>query len=329
VTAVQLTPPFQRLSKLPAISTHIERLRYAAIWVGEVNIVDSVVPASIVACSTDSIMIGTLFNVYTRAPTNVVLSGAGLAHAAPGRVALVLGASSPLLVERWNGIPYARPYDRVRDYMNFLRAAFSGERVKGEFQTFTSSGFSLDDPPSTPPTVFVAAAMPRMMALASDEADGVVLNWVAPDDLDHFHSLRCPRDRVWLSMIVCPTRDRTFLDSSVRPLIADYLAIPAYANLQRRAGRGSALEPMWERRAAGDRSGARSQLPNSVIDELVVSGEPEECGRWIRNAERRHGIQIIATILMPEGMEYHDVLARISLEHHKRQDTDPGTSQSR
>jgi alkanesulfonate monooxygenase SsuD/methylene tetrahydromethanopterin reductase-like flavin-dependent oxidoreductase (luciferase family) len=318
VTAIQLTPPAQRLAKLPAISHHIERLRYTAIWIGEVNIVDSVVPASIVACSTDSIMIGTLFNVYTRAPTNVVLSGAGLAHAAPGRVALVLGASSPLLVERWNGIPYVRPYDRVSDYLKFLRSAFSGERVKAEFRTFTSSGFSLDDPPSTPPMVFVAAAMPRMMALASDQADGVVLNWMAPHDLDHFDSLRCQRDRVWLSMIVSPTKDRTVLDSSVRPLIAKYLAIPAYANLQRRAGRGPALESMWKRWAASDGAGARSQLPNSVIDELVVSGEPEECGRWIRSAERHHGIHIVATILMPEGMDYHDVLARISAEPNKR-----------
>jgi alkanesulfonate monooxygenase SsuD/methylene tetrahydromethanopterin reductase-like flavin-dependent oxidoreductase (luciferase family) len=318
VTAVQLTPPALRLSELPAISKYIERLHYSAIWIGEVNILDSVVPASIVACHTDSILIGPLFNVYTRAPTNVALSGSGLAHAAPGRVALVLGASSPVLVERWNGIAYVRPYDRVSDYLKFLRAAFSGERVKAEFRTFTSSGFSLDDPPLTPPRVFVAAAMPRMMALASDQADGVVLNWVAPHDLDHFDSLRCPRDRVWLSMIVCPTTDRTFLDSSVRPLIADYLAIPAYANLQRRAGREPALASMWERWATGDRSGARSQLPNSVIDELIVSGEPEECGRWIRSAERRHGIQIIATVLMPESMDYHDVLAKMSLQPKKQ-----------
>lgn len=318
MTAVQLTPPSQQLSQLPGIANHIERLGYTAIWIGEVNILDSVVPASIVACHTDSIMIGPLFNVYTRAPTNVALSGSGLAHAAPGRVALVLGASSPVLVERWNGIPYIRPYDRVSDYLKFLRTAFSGERVKGEFRTFTSSGFSLDDPPSTPPMIFVAAAMPRMMALASDQADGVVLNWVGPHDLDHFDSLRCSRDRVWLSMIVCPTTDRTFLDSSVRPLVADYLAIPAYANLQRRAGRGPALESLWNRWASGDRSGARSLLPNSVIDELVVSGEPEECGRWIRSAERHHGIQIIATVLVPEGMDYHEVLARMSLQPNKR-----------
>jgi probable F420-dependent oxidoreductase len=326
MVAIQLTPPAQRPTKLPAMARHIEQLRYRAIWIGEVNILDSVVPATIAACSTESITIGALFNVYTRAPTNVVLSGAGLAHAAPGRVAMVLGASSPNLVERWNGIPYLRPYDRVHDYLTFLRSAFSGERVKAEFHTFTSSGFSLHDPPSTPPMVFVAAAMPRMMALASEQADGIVLNWVAPHDLDRFDSLRCRRDRVWLSMIVCPTGDRTVLDSSVRPLMADYLAIPAYANLQRRAGRGPALESLWERWAAGDRSGARSQLPHSVIDELVVSGEPEECGRWIRDAERRHGIQIVATILLPEGMDYHDVLTRISLEHDERQETDTGTN---
>jgi probable F420-dependent oxidoreductase len=312
MVALQLSLPGRSLATLPALSNEVEQLGYRALWVGEVNAFDSVVPASTIACNTESIMIAALFNVYTRAPTNVALSGAGLAHLAPDRVALVLGASSHLLVQRWNGIPHVHPYERVHDYLRFLRSAFSGERVNAEFATFTSDTFTLDSPPSTPPEIFIAAAMPRMMRLASESADGVVLNWVAPHDLDSLDSLRCDHDRVWLSMIVCPTRDPALVDATVRPLISDYLAVPAYASLQRRAGRGPALESMWERWTAGDRHGARSQLPRSVIDELIISGHPEECGQRIGRAEEHYGIQIIATILLPEGVDYDDVIKRIS-----------------
>jgi len=312
MVALQLSLPGRSLAKLPALSNKIEQLGYRALWVGEVNAFDAVVPATTIACNTESIMIAALFNVYTRAPTNVALSGAGLAHLAPGRVALVLGASSPLLVQRWNGIPHVHPYDRVRDYLRFVRSAFSGERVNEEFATFTSETFTLDAPPSKPPEIFIAAAMPRMIGLASESADGVVLNWVAPHDLDSLESLRCDRDRVWLSMIVCPTRDLALVDVMVRPLVSDYLAVPAYASLQRRAGRGPALESMWECWIAGDRHGARSQLPRSVIDELVISGDPEECGQRIGRAEEHYGIQIIATILLPEVADYDDVITRIS-----------------
>jgi probable F420-dependent oxidoreductase len=309
MVALQLTPAAGPLPDLPALADRIEQLGYKGIWIGEVNTYDVVVPATLAATATASVVVGALFNVYTRAPTNVALSAAALGHIAPGRVAAVLGASSPLLVERWNGIQYQHPYARVRDYLTFLRAAFTGGRVAGDFSTFTSSGFRLDDPPTIPPSVLVAAASPRMIGLASDDADGVVLNWVAPHDLDRLSSLSCDRGRVWLSTTVCPSPDRRVVDEIVRPLVADYLAAPAYAGLQRQVGRGPALEAMWERWAAGDRAGAHRQLPSAVIDELVVSGTPEECGAWIRGVEADTGIQVIASLYLPGATPYADVVS--------------------
>jgi probable F420-dependent oxidoreductase len=311
MVALQLTPAAGPLADLPDLAHRIERHGYRGIWIGEVNGFDAVVPATLAASSTRSLKVGALFNVYTRAPTNVAVSAAALGHLAPGRVALVLGASSPLLVERWNGIPYERPHARVRDYLQFLRAALAGGRVSDCFTTFRSSGFSLDDPPPTPPEIFIAAAQPRMIGLASAEADGVVLNWVAPHDLDRLDTLRCDRGRIWLSTIVCPSPDRAVVDETVRSVLADYLAAPAYAALQRQVGRGPALEAMWERWAVGDRTGAHDQLPSSVIDELVVSGTVEHCGEWIRDVEANTGIQVIATIFTPAAASYRDVVARL------------------
>lgn len=49
-------------------------------------------------------------------------------NVAPGRSNVVLGVAWPLLVERWNGIPYTRPFARLRDTLRFLRLAFAGGR---------------------------------------------------------------------------------------------------------------------------------------------------------------------------------------------------------
>lgn len=308
MVALQLTPEAGPLPALPELCGRMEQLGYAGLWIGEVNYVDAVVQASVAATASRTMRVAPLVNVFTRSPTNAALAAAGLAHLAPGRINVVLGASSPLLVQRWNGIAYERPFPRVRDYLYFLRAALTGERVQGEFATFSSDGFTLADPPATPPQIFVAAAMPRSIQLASREADGIVLNWLAPDDVARLDELPADRTRVWLSMMVCPSADPAVVDRLLRPMLADYLAAPAYAGLQRLAGRGQQLTTMWELFAAGDRAGARRALPQAVLEELVVWGSPEECGRRLGDIEKQTGIHPIATLALPEG---GDALASI------------------
>ncbi len=312
MVAFQLTAAAGPLRDVPAVSRRAENLGYDAIWMGEVNDRDVAIAATLAASATTRLAVGALMNVYTRAPTNAALTAAGLGHLAGERVAVVLGASSPLLVERWNGIPYRRPFARVKDYLGFLQAALAGERVSGPFETFTTSGFALDGPPATPPRLFVAAAMPRSIRLASEAADGVVLNWLAPPDLERLECLTAPPERVWLSMIVCPTADRQAVDHALRSMMADYLAAPAYAGLQRLVGRQAALQAMWDRFEQGDREGARAQLPASLIDDLVVYGSPEDCGVMLRRIEEAYGIHLIATLFLAEGQSYDDVIGRIA-----------------
>jgi alkanesulfonate monooxygenase SsuD/methylene tetrahydromethanopterin reductase-like flavin-dependent oxidoreductase (luciferase family) len=89
MVAIQLTADAGSPFDLPGVARDVEALGYEARWIGEINLVDAVVPASVAAVNTSSIVIGSLFNVFTRAPTNVALAAAGLGHLAPGRMALV------------------------------------------------------------------------------------------------------------------------------------------------------------------------------------------------------------------------------------------------
>ncbi len=81
--------------------------------------------------------------VYTRGPALLAQTIASLVEAAPGRVAVGLGTSSNVIVERWNGIPFERPYHHVRDTLRFLRLALTGEKVTAEYDTFSVQGFRL------------------------------------------------------------------------------------------------------------------------------------------------------------------------------------------
>jgi probable F420-dependent oxidoreductase len=305
VTAIHLPQDHALFRSYPALAGELEAAGYDALWVGEVNDIDAVTAATLAASGTKRADIGVLLNAFTRAPGTLAMTAASLGHLAPGRVNIVLGVASPLLVERWNGIPYARPAARLTDVLRFLRAVLSGERVEDTFETFSTNGFRLPAPlPEAPPRLLVAACGPRALRLAADQADGVVLNWLTADDLDRVEPLPAHREAISIVVPACPSADVAIVDQTMRPVLADYLAAPAYADQQRRLGRGPALQPMWDAWTCGDRDRARAQVPWALIDELVVHGSPSSCRQQLVEIERRAGTRVIATYFDVPDIDY-------------------------
>src|SRR5215471_19338755 len=117
---------------------------------------------------------------------------ATVAALAPGRFVLGIGTSSPVIVEAWNGIELARPYQRARDTLVFLRAVLAGEKVSARYESFAISGFRLDPPPDQPPALALAALRPGMVRLAASLADGAITNWLAPSDVPAVRAVAGP-----------------------------------------------------------------------------------------------------------------------------------------
>ena len=96
-------------------------------------------PLTLGAVWTPSMRLGTaILPAYTRGPALLAQSVAGLASAAPGRFVLGIGSSSNVIVERWNGIPFEKPFQQTRDMVRFLKAALGGEKVTETYDTLTS-----------------------------------------------------------------------------------------------------------------------------------------------------------------------------------------------
>lgn len=304
MTAVHLPPERRAVAEMQSLTRSAAGAGYDGVWFGEVNNLDAVVPAALAASANAGVDIGLLLNVYTRAPSTIAMTAATLADAAPGHAVVVLGVASPLLVERWNGIPYRSPSSRLADVTRFVRRALAGERCDGDYATFSSGGFALAEPPADPPRVLIATTGPRGLELAAREADGVVVNWMTPADVERLPGLPADRTRVALLLPVCPSPHADVIDERMRPIITDYLCAPGYASLQRRLGRGQLLEPMWAAFAAGDRRGARAALPGELIAELVISGTPQDCSRQLRDIETVSGVRTIAAHFPLDGQDF-------------------------
>jgi probable F420-dependent oxidoreductase len=253
-------------------------LGYTDAWSSEVNGADAFTPLAVAAQWTSGLRFGTaIAGIFTRGPALLAMDAATCARLAPGRFVLGIGVSSPVIVEDWNGIEMARPYQRARDTLRFLRAALAGQKVTEQYETFTVTGFRLDPPPEQPPGLALAALRPGMVRLAATHADGAITNWLSPADVATVRAVAGEDCELIARLFVCPTADTGTARVIGRRLIAAYLTVPAYAAFHEWLGRGDVLRPMQEAWAAGDRKGALELIPDEVVDDLVVHGDPAAC----------------------------------------------------
>jgi probable F420-dependent oxidoreductase len=257
-------------------------LGYTDFWSSEAGGTDGFTPLALAAVWAPEARLGiAIIPAFTRGPALLAMSVASLAEAAPGRFVMGLGASSNVIVERWNGVPYEQPYARVRDSVLFLRRALTGEKVEEDYESFSVKGFRLQmAPPDEPPRILVAALREGMLRLAGRVGDGAILNWISAEDVktmvEPVHAGGSDKEVV-ARLFVCPTSDRAAARAIGRRAIAAYLTVPVYAACHEWLGRGEQLAGLWERWQAGDRKGALDAIPDEVVDDLIIHGSPGEC----------------------------------------------------
>ena len=276
------------------LAREAERLGYRDAWSYEVDGVDCFAPLAVIGSATDLRLGTAIANVFTRGPATLASSAAGLAETAPGRFCLGIGSGSQVIVETWNGGAFRRPATRVRETAQFLRRVLAGERVVFRGETITVDGFRLSRVPSRPVPIHIAALRPGMLSVAGEVGDGVILNWLAPEDVPKCVAVvreaakRAGRDpdgievSARLFIHVDPPSPESELVA--RRQVTAYLNVPVYRAFHEWLGRTAELAPMWQAWERGDRKASLAAVPESVLNEIILRGSADE----IRGRVRRY-----------------------------------------
>jgi len=284
-TGFGITVPFDKVP-LHAQREWIEELPtlgYTDVWSMEADGTDAFTPLALTSVWAPTLRLGTaIVPAYTRGPALLAQSVGTLAQAAPGRFVLGVGASSNIIVERWNGLAFEEPYRRVRDTVRFLRRALTGEKVSEDYDTFSVKGFRLGAGavPEQPVPILVAALREGMLRLAGREGDGAIVNWLSAADVATVAPIvngQGADKEIVARIFVAPSEDTDTVRAQARFAIAAYVNVPVYKAFHQWLGRGDVLGPVWEAWAAGDRAAALAAIPDEVVDDLVVHGSYDEC----------------------------------------------------
>jgi probable F420-dependent oxidoreductase len=299
-----MTIPFgAQLSDHKELYRELVDLGYTDAWSSEADGTDAFTPLALAAAWAPELRLGcAIVPAYTRGPALMAQSVASMAEAAPGRFAFGIGSSSDVIVSRWNGIPFDEPYKRTRDTVRFLKEALSGEKIKAEYTGFSVNGFKLARKPKVQPTILVAALREGMLKLAGREADGAIINWLSADDVKQVAPIVGEGKEIVARIFVCPSTDADTVRGMAKFAIAAYLNVPVYAAFHDWLGRGDELKGMWDQWKAGDRKAALEAIPDSLVDQLIVHGSPQECREHI-DRYFDNGVTTAALAVMPFGID--------------------------
>jgi 5,10-methylenetetrahydromethanopterin reductase len=177
---IQVGVAFDGMLPLPEaveVARQAEAAGVHSLWVAEhMGYRESTLSAmAFLAATRQATVVPTAISPYVRNPTIAAMAGATLAEAGPGRAALCVGLGNPLFLQE-SGVTPERPVRAVAEYLECLRALWTGEAVRYDGQIFRLAGARLGFRLPSPVPIYVAAIKEQMLRLAGRAGDGVALS---------------------------------------------------------------------------------------------------------------------------------------------------------
>jgi len=103
----------------------MEKAGLDLVWVAEAYGFDSPSLMGYLAALTERVEIGAaILPIYTRTPTLIAMTAAGIDALSDGRFHLGLGASGPQVIEGFHGVAYTNPLGRTREIVEICRSVW-------------------------------------------------------------------------------------------------------------------------------------------------------------------------------------------------------------
>ena len=278
-----------------------EQHGFEAVWQAESRLVrEATVPMAAYAAVTERIKVGSgVVNNWTRNVGLLAATFSTLDDLAPGRVVLGIGAWWDPLAQKV-GIERRRPLLAMRETVETCRRLLAMERVTfhGEFVDVDDIEIDIvhgDRSPKDVP-IYVGATGMKMMELAGEIGDGVVLNYlVGPAyNAKALEALAAGAERAGRTLedvdrpqlVVCSLdEDRDLALDRARELVTQYLG--QQPHIMKASGVDQSLlddigrEITWP---AGPEEIRRAMklVPDEIVQLITASGTPDECQTKVR-----------------------------------------------
>ena len=262
---------------------------------------DPFLPLAVAAPVTSDVALYTnLAIALPRSPMHLAYLAHDLQRASGGRFALGLGTQVQRHITQRYGATWESPVEQLRECVLAVRA------IQTAWQTGTPMDFEgrwsrhtycppLFDPgqvPGGPAPLYVGAVGPKMVTMATQVADGLLVH--------PFCTARSLAEHTWPlvdaglagrtdftligqgTVAVGRTEEELALArAAVRTLVCFYVSTPAYRFVLDVHGWGDLQPELRELTRAGRWDELTAAVPDEVVDAVAISGDPDEVARQL------------------------------------------------
>ena len=268
-----------------------EELGYSSVSTGEAWGGDAFTALAQIAAVTSRIRVGTsIVPVFARSPSNIAMAAVSLDVMSEGRFFLGLGTSGAAVIQDLHGERFHKPIARMREYIDIIRKATTGQRIDHDGEFFHTKRFRLRITPFRERIpIYIASLGPASLRMTGELTDGWLPIYLAPARMDAAvaeiqagaesagRSLSdiafSPQVSIYVTADVEAARNRE------RPHIAFYIGGMGvfYHEYWTRIGYGAEADRIREAYIGGSHQAAAALVTDEMVDAVTILGTPQQC----------------------------------------------------
>ena len=270
-----------------AISKLADSREVDSLWIPESWGREGFATLGAISQMTSKVRLGSgIISIFARTPATVAMAATTIDMLSNNRTVIGLGVSTEAIVENWHGTEFSKPLRRIDEYVTCVRQMVTGETVNYSGSFYKVNNFKLlHRPQRSEIPIFIAAINKKMISLATQIADGILLYLRPYDELKRtVQNIRSIRNKSRgfeiASAVICSiSNDQPLLARQrAAQTLAFYVSVGKYYNrfLAANGFAKEVLEISNAYRLHGLRE-ATNHVSESMLDSLTISGDSQQC----------------------------------------------------
>jgi F420-dependent oxidoreductase-like protein len=310
----------------------LEKAGLDMVWVPEAYSFDAPSAMGYLAARTERVTIASgILPIYSRTPSLLAMTAAGIDYLSDGRCLLGLGASGPQVIEGFHGVPYQAPVGRMREIVEICRTIWRREVLRHDGRYYqmplgqdrgTGLGKALkliNHPVRDDIPIAIAALGLASVEMTAELADAWLPAFYTADAADAVWGealkaglakrdpARAPLD-VFAGGAVAIGEGLSHLRDLARPQIALYVGGMGarqknfYNDIFSRSGYAEEAKTIQDLYLAGNKDAAEAAIPDSYLEKNSLIG-PEGFVRERLQALKASGVTALNVSFMGQNAD--------------------------
>lgn len=258
------------------------------VWVPETWGMENFSMLGAVSSKTKNQKIGSsIINIYSRSPSTIAMGASTIDTLSNGRLVLGLGTSSLSIVESFHGNKFEKPLQRMKEYVEIIRLALSGEQVNYDGQIFKLNNFTLLIKPHRKEIpIYLAAINKKMVDLAWEIGNGVIFYLRPLNEMKQTISKMQLKKKIDVTcqIITCVSENSEEAMLRAKKTIAFYVSVgDIYRKFLSDNGYQKETSEIYDEFKKSGFKSIHDLVTDNMLQSIAISGTSEECKKQLKN----------------------------------------------